>query len=70
MVLWGLYGASDGSLPGREVQMLLRSVLAPLGGSLQVGKDKEQTKVQGIRFCKDGYSFKGTQISYAKPVGM
>ena len=25
--------------------------------------DKEQTKVQGIRFCKDGYSFKGTQIS-------
>ena len=28
-----------------------------------VYKDKEQTKVQGIRFCKDGYSFKGTQIS-------
>lgn len=28
MVLWGLYGASDGSLPGREVQMLLRSFLA------------------------------------------
>ena len=26
-------------------------------------KDKEQTKIQGIRFCKDGYSFKGTQIS-------
>ena len=24
---------------------------------------KERTKVQGIRFCKDGYSFKGTQIS-------
>ena len=28
-----------------------------------VYKDKERTKVQGIRFCKDGYSFKGTQIS-------
>ena len=28
-----------------------------------VYKDKEQTKVQGIRFYKDGYSFKGTQIS-------
>ncbi len=28
-----------------------------------VYKDKEQTKVQGIRFGKDGYSFKGTQIS-------
>jgi len=28
MVLWGLYGASDGSLPGREVQMQLRSFLA------------------------------------------
>lgn len=27
-----------------------------------VYKDKERTKVQGIRFCKDGYSFKGTQI--------
>ena len=24
---------------------------------------KERTKVQGIRYCKDGYSFKGTQIS-------
>ena len=28
-----------------------------------VYKDKERTKVQGIRFRKDGYSFKGTQIS-------
>ena len=28
-----------------------------------VYKDKERSKVQGIRFCKDGYSFKGTQIS-------
>ena len=28
-----------------------------------VYKDKERTKVQGIRFSKDGYSFKGTLIS-------
>ena len=28
-----------------------------------VYKGKERTKVQGIRFSKDGYSFKGTQIS-------
>ena len=28
-----------------------------------VYKDKEQNKIQGIRFCKEGYSFKGTQIS-------
>lgn len=42
----------------------LRSELAKRGVHLEfVYKDKEQTKVQGIRFCKDGYSFKGTQIS-------
>ena len=28
-----------------------------------VYKDNERAKVQGIRFSKDGYSFKGTQIS-------
>ena len=28
-----------------------------------VYKDKERTKVQGVRFSKEGYSFKGTQIS-------
>ena len=38
--------------------------LAKQGVHLElVYKDKERTKVQGIRFCKDGYSFKGTQIS-------
>ena len=38
--------------------------LAKRGVHLEVVyKDKERTKVQGIRFCKDGYSFKGTQIS-------
>ena len=42
----------------------LRSELAKRGVHLElVYKDKERTKVQGIRFCKDGYSFKGTQIS-------
>lgn len=42
----------------------LRSELAKRGVHLEfVYKDKERSKVQGIRFCKDGYSFKGTQIS-------
>ena len=42
----------------------LRSELAKRGVCLElVYKDKERTKLQGIRFCKNGYSFKGTQIS-------
>ena len=41
-----------------------KSELVKRGVHLEfVYKDKEQTQVQGIRFCKDGYSFKGTQIS-------
>ena len=41
-----------------------KNELAKRGVLLElVYKDKERTKVQGIRFCKDGYSFKGTQIS-------
>ena len=41
-----------------------KNELAKRGVRLElVYKDKERTKVQGIRFCKDGYSFKGTQIS-------
>ena len=41
-----------------------KSELAKRGVHLEfVYKDKEQTKLQGIRFSKDGYSFKGTQIS-------
>ena len=41
-----------------------RNDLAKRGVHLElVYKDKEQSKVQGIRFSKDGYSFKGTQIS-------
>ena len=41
-----------------------KSELTKRGVHLEfVYKDKKQTKIQGIRFCKDGYSFKGTQIS-------
>lgn len=41
-----------------------KNELAKRGVLLEfVYKDKERTKVQGIRFCKDGYSFKATQIS-------
>lgn len=41
-----------------------KSELAKRGVCLElVYKDKERTKVQGIRFSNDGYSFKGTQIS-------
>ena len=41
-----------------------KNELAKQGVHLElVYKNKEQTKVKGIRFCKDGYSFKGTQIS-------
>ena len=41
-----------------------KNELAKRGVLLElVYKDKERIKVQGIRFCKDGYSFKGTQIS-------
>ena len=42
----------------------LKNELAKRGVCLElVYKDKERTKVQGIRFSNDGYSFKGTQIS-------
>ena len=41
-----------------------KNELAKRGVLLEfVYKDKERTKVQGIRFSNDGYSFKGTQIS-------
>ena len=41
-----------------------KNELAKRGVHLEfVYKDKERTKVQGIRFSKDGYSFKATQIS-------
>ena len=41
-----------------------KNELAKRGALLEfVYKDKKRTKVQGIRFCKDGYGIKGTQIS-------
>ena len=41
-----------------------KNELAKRGVLLEfVYKDKKRPKVQGIRFSKDGYSFKGTQIS-------
>ena len=47
-----------------------KSELAKRGVHLEfVYMDKEQTKVQGIRFSKDGYSFKGTQISRGYSLG-
>ena len=47
-----------------------KSELAKRGVHLEfVYMDKEQTKVQGIRFIKDGYSFKGTQISRGYSLG-
>ncbi|WP_027452498.1 relaxase/mobilization nuclease domain-containing protein [Segatella albensis] len=47
-----------------EYMQKFKNELAKQGVHLElVYKDKERTKVQGIRFCKDGYSFKGTQIS-------
>ena len=47
-----------------------KNELAKRGVLLEfVYKDKEQSKVQGIRFSKDGYSFKGTQISRGYSLG-
>ena len=43
---------------------MFKNELAKRGVHLEfVYKGKERTKVQGIRFFKNGYSFKGTQIS-------
>ena len=51
-------------LKGADSWQKFKNELAKRGVLLElVYKDKERTKVQGIRFCKDGYSFKGTQIS-------
>ena len=56
-------GVKD-ALKGADSWQKFKNELAKRGVLLEfVYKDKEQTKVQGIRFCKDGYSFKGTQIS-------
>ena len=59
-----VHNAVKEALKGADSWQKFKSGLEKRGVLLEfVYKDKERTKVQGIRFCKDGYSFKGTQIS-------
>ena len=59
-----IHNAVKGALNNSDSWQKFKSELAKRGVHLEfVYKDKERTKVQGIRFSKDGYSFKGTQIS-------
>ena len=59
-----IHNAVKDALKVVENWQKFKNELAKRGVHLEfVYKDKERTKVQGIRFCKDGYSFKGTQIS-------
>ena len=59
-----IHNAVKDALKGADSWQKFKNELAKRGVLLElVYKDKEQTKVQGIRFSKDGYSFKGTQIS-------
>ena len=59
-----IYNASKVALKVVDSWQKFKNELAKRGILLEfVYKDKERTKVQGIRFSKDGYSFKGTQIS-------
>ena len=58
-----IHNAVKDALKGADSWQKFKNELAKRGVFLElVYKDKERTKVQGIRFCKDGYSFKGTQI--------
>lgn len=58
-----IHNAVKDALKGADSWQKFKNELAKRGVHLEfVYMDKEQTKVQGIRFCKDGYSFKGTQI--------
>ena len=59
-----IHNAVKDALKGADSWQKFKNELAKRGVLLElVYKDKQRTKVQGIRFCKDGYSFKGTQIS-------
>ena len=59
-----IHNAVNDALEVADSWQKFKNELAKRGVRLElVYKDKERTKVQGIRFCKDGYSFKGTQIS-------
>ena len=59
-----IHNAVKDALKGADSWQKFKNELAKRGVLLEfVYKDKERTKVQGIRFSKDGYSFKATQIS-------
>ena len=59
-----IHNAVKDALKVADSWQKFKNELAKRGILLEfVYKDKEHTKVQGIRFSKDGYSFKGTQIS-------
>ena len=59
-----IHNAVNDALKVADSWQKFKNELAKRGVCLElVYKDKERTKVQGIRFCKDGYSFKGTQIN-------
>ena len=59
-----IHNAVKDALKVADSWQKFKNELAKRGVHLEfVYKDKERSKVQGIRFCKDGYSFKGTQIS-------
>ena len=59
-----IHNAVNDALKVADSWQKFKSGLEKRGVHLElVYKDKERSKVQGIRFCKDGYSFKGTQIS-------
>ena len=59
-----IHNAVNDALEVADSWQKFKNELAKRGVRLElVYKDKERTKVQGIRFSKDGYSFKGTQIS-------
>ena len=59
-----IHNAVNDALKVADSWQKFKSELETRGVHLElVYKDKERSKVQGIRFCKDGYSFKGTQIS-------
>ena len=63
-VKYEIHNAVKGALKATDSWQKFKNELAKRGVRLElVYKDKERTKVQGIRFSKDGYSFKGTQIS-------
>ena len=58
-----IHNAVNDALKVADSWQKFKSELAKRGVLLElVYKDKERIKVQGIRFYKDGYSFKGTQI--------